>query len=496
MEASWEDYFEPTPSTSKESSEPMNVPEWPAGDNEFVATSNECVPIDWEEVLDPKEPITPFYLKLPPRGKKRSYLPPPKFDDGEEEEPPLMKCFLIRMEDHSDFVNVYGTPGKADEKRRKLGKFRIEGTEKGRSKYTKLTIFANDEEEMNEAVEALRERRQQVDKEKKLLYPMFWKEIDPNHCTICYRPGHQRADCKNCGWCTKKGHQRFECPERTIIDHQHKPRVTLLTTADPTTLPNDPVKLWKIKKHQALSERRKRFFKTVVERKPWFQKPGIVVEAVINKMKPIGPPDNPKNTFALDTEGGGGGFAGNVHVSAWCGTHGVQTVFFTTIKQFLKQKQCLSTPISGIQAPDVLQRSDERTIVKQILLSIFEGARVLYHGGGDMNILGISANDCLEHRIEVFNTQDLFEDFNGLPIGLATHDKFWYHGRTLRREGNQRTSPINGHSPERDSRLTLKIYRKYHQFKEKYGIVPTGDEIRKSKRGYFVEDWLKDHRLF
>ena len=96
-------------------------------------------------------------------------------------------------------------------------------------------------------------------------------------------------------------------------------------------------------------------------------------------MKTIGPKDNLKKTFALDTEGGGGGYACNVHVSGWCGADGAQTVFFTMIKQSLKHKQCLNTPISGIQPPDVIQHSDKRTIVRKILLSIFEGARVLFH---------------------------------------------------------------------------------------------------------------------
>jgi len=110
-----------------------------------------------------------------------------------------------------------------------------------------------------------------------------------------------------------------------------------------------------------------------------------------------------------------------------------------------------------------------------------------------MSIHGINATDCSNHKIEVFNTQDLFEDSDGHPIGLATHDKFWYDGRTLRRKGEQRTSPINGHSPERDSRLTLKVYRKYYQIKEKYGIVPTGDEIRQVKSGYSIKKWFQDH---
>ena len=89
--------------------------------------------------------------------------------------------------------------------------------------------------------------------------------------------------------------------------------MTLLTTTDLSTFTNDPVKLRKIRKHRANSQRRQRFFKEIVERKPWFQIPGIVVEPIIEKMKPIGPKDNLKKTFALDTEGGGGGCAGNVH---------------------------------------------------------------------------------------------------------------------------------------------------------------------------------------
>ena len=106
-----------------------------------------------------------------------------------------------------------------------------------------------------------------------------------------------------------------------------------------------------------------------------------MVEPIIGKMKSIGPKDDLKKTFALDTEGGGGGCAGNVYVSGWCGADGAQTVFFTMIKQSLKHKQCLNTPISGIQAPDVFQHSDKRTTVSKILLSIFEGAPVLFHYG-------------------------------------------------------------------------------------------------------------------
>ena len=126
---------------------------------------------------------------------------------------------------------------------------------------------------MTEAMEALRKRRQQVDKEKKFLYPMFWKEIEPNHCTIFYRTGYERATCKNCSWCTKEGHQRFECPERRIIDYHHKPVVNLVTTNAFQVDTISPLKLRKIKKHQALSEKRRRFFKYTVDRKPDFKFP-------------------------------------------------------------------------------------------------------------------------------------------------------------------------------------------------------------------------------
>ena len=473
------------------------VPYWPQRPSK-IKTIIPAPPVEpiresSEDEWEPKGPIIPFRINLPSRKrKKRSYLRSQQFEDDRSDEQPLIRCFLIKKSEHFDFVNKHGVPGKYKAGRNELSQYRIEGTEYGRSKYTKLTVFASNEHEMNEAVRALKKRRDNLHKEKKRINAFFWKEIDPNHCTICYQTGHDRSHCTNCGWCLKEGHIRFNCPERRGIGepkyHQQKTIVNLIANAESE-------KQKKIIKHANYAAKRRHFFQNVVERKPWFQKPGIVIESIIEKMKPIGPPYELKVTFALDTEGGGDGCAGNVHVSAWCGAHGAQTVFFTTIKKSIANKSCLGTPISGIQTPDVLYRSDDRMVVKKILISIFKNARVLYHGGGDLSNLGINRGDCEENNIETVDTQSLYQDSDGLLIGLATHDTFWYEGRILRREGDTRTSPINGHSPERDSRLTLKIYRKYYQFKEKYGMVPTGEEIRRARHGYNVNKWLKDHAL-
>lgn len=65
-------------------------------------------------------------------------------------------------------------------------------------------------------------------------------------------------------------------------------------------------------------------------------------------------------------------------------------------------------------------------------------------------------------------------------------------GKLLRRE-DLRTSPMNGHPPERDSRLTLHIFWRFHQLNQLFDTVPTGGELRQALLDYNYEKWLKDY---
>ena len=129
--------------------------------------------------------------------------------------------------------------------------------------------------------------------------------------------------------------------------------------------------------------------------------------------------------------------------------------------------------------------TDKRNILEKVrenVLNITRNKRLLLHGGNDLTDLGISSED-VEKNTEIIDTATLFIDWESHSIGLETHDKFWYNHRKLQRDNWVHW--INGHSPERDSQLTLLIHRNY--VKSQYmGRRPTGSDIRRAKNNRYI----------
>lgn len=190
---------------------------------------------------------------------------------------------------------------------------------------------------------------------------------------------------------------------------------------------------------------------------------------------------------------GWGRNTGNVHVSASWWQHHVQTIFPDTIKRRISETE-LTTPNSGVQAPDLMYWSGVKSWVESKLLEILWNDGVHRHGGNDLTSLGINQSDLEASNVETSNAQSLW-DRNGGFIGLACHGASWCNGELLKREGDLRISLPDMHSPERDIRLTLHIYREFHQLNQLLGIVVTGDELRQVLQDSNYEKWVKHYGL-
>jgi len=390
-----------------------------------------------------------------------------------QEESGRYRCFLIESRERPRFLNSYGAPIAPKrlreeqfdyDERLALANSKISSTDSRRSYFTKLSIHESKPGELELGFEALSSLKKKLNEERNR--PLYWEEIPKEHCTICYYSDHFRESCDRCGWCRRKGHFKQQCPWNS-----QEERAVLSVTRQGTPK-NKP---WK---KEFLRER---------DISAWWKHPGRVHSFWLDMMKPIGPSGKEKLTLAIDTEGG----AANVHVSAWVnGTFGVETVYFDTIK-LDPTKKSTCTPISGVQEPELL-RGTPLEKVRENILKIANNKRLLMHGGNDLSSLGITSQDVKENNIEILDTATLFIDSNLHPIGLETHDKFWYNGKKLQR--NSWVHPINGHSPERDSRLTLLIYKNYVNSPTVYGTRPNGSDIRKAKNNnYNLENWKNDH---
>lgn len=129
--------------------------------------------------------------------------------------------------------------------------------------------------------------------------------------------------------------------------------------------------------------------------------------------------------------------------------------------------------------------------VRKKLLFIFKDKRVIVHGDCDMSALNLTTEELIQNGVEIVDTAKLYRDSNMQPIGLENHDKFWYEGKKLQRGSWHH--PINGHSPERDCRLTLLIYKKYIQFQESQQDQPSGNDIRKARNStYNFNKWKQE----
>lgn len=237
-----------------------------------------------------------------------------------------LRCFLIKSEDQSRFLNSFGAPVLEKQleeyrfdylERKELANKDIRSTNRTQSLYTKITVVGDSPEELEEGVKALEKARSKWNGRRR--NPMFWEELSISHCTICYSTGHTRESCAHCGWCRKPGHFKAQCPEkpweREGLLGSRKPRISL-----------NESKKWK------------KEFLDDMDARPWWRQPGKVFYEWLLMMKPIGLENRKKPTLAVDTEGGGA----NVHVSGYVnGTFGIQTIYFDMLR--------IDTPVHQFQ---------------------------------------------------------------------------------------------------------------------------------------------------
>ncbi|XP_053212538.1 nodal modulator 1-like [Panonychus citri] len=106
---------------------------------------------------------------------------------------------------------------------------------------------------------------------------------------------------------------------------------------------------------------------------------------------------------------------------------------------------------------------------------ISRGRRLITQGKDDLLKLQLNPERLKVYNIQHVDLQDLWPGKQ--PIGLVSLDKFLFHDhQKLRRED---TSHVTiGHSPERDTRVTLKAYMQLLNLKEKNINIPTAEVVR------------------
>ncbi|XP_053209387.1 uncharacterized protein LOC128393272 [Panonychus citri] len=353
--------------------------------------------------------------------------------------------FMIATSFLRTVFNNYGTPILD---RLKIKQAMFQSTQIKHRAFAKITISTSSENNLKVAINLLRN----------CLPPeTTWRMLDKNHCSICFRPDHNMINCSSCSACFKLGHKIANCPWLKPNEVQ-----------TPTVNTVNSFNYKKHKRQQKTKPMRDQFNRT------FWQSPGLIPpEDILNKMQPIGLP--PKPTLALDTEGvSAENLALSVCLSGWFETRtlGVQTVYFDYIKT--ENIKNLSTPITGINSTEVLYKSQPIEIIKTNLLSLCRNKRLLVFDqqNSDLRRLTITENDLIQNSIELVNVQELFGN-----VSLQLLVDFFFPGTTgLKRHDPDK--PISGHSPETDSRYTLKLYRKFVTLKEEKKEFPIGDELR------------------
>ena len=182
-----------------------------------------------------------------------------------------------------------------------------------------------------------------------------------------------------------------------------------------------------------------------------------------------------KMTLALDVEGDGNGGVGvgNVHLSGWFGDIiRIQTLYYAEIKS--EKVTNPHTIITGLQINDLQNGISLDAAVMQFL-SLSTCCRLIAMGNGDFKSLGITQQNLEGRFIEHLNLQDLWP--HRQPGGLESLDRFLFPDhQKLRRHDDQHVTV--GHSPERDSRVTLKAYIEFLKLQQKEIPIPSAETIR------------------
>lgn len=393
----------------------------------------------------------------------------PKFDlSVYPSKNPPMKCFILDSQHAKLFINEHGLP------KRKFhtltsSNFTVFGGENNRHEKSKITIIGKDRMSVKQAEDNLNYAMR--NESKRLRQHINIKQIPINHCTICYSSDHDRTICNNCAYCSCTDHIRKRCPKL----NKDSQTVMIITSGSKRKLEEEVGKAARRKRNQL----RKRTALGYSSKK-WFQMIDEFNEEQLKHLVKIGPSDsNMKETIALDTEGPGmtkekSKYAGSVCIDGYFGGKlRIQTVYFT----FIKQKTLVINPnvvYSGLYHQD-MKRAVPIERVRNVILKIIKDRRVLLHGGGgsDLDRVGITAKDIQENNVEVVNTINLFRG-----VGLNALSEYYWPGKDhLKRNSGHKV--IDGHSPERDARITLRLYLEYCKGTRNGETIPSERELRK-----------------
>ena len=278
--------------------------------------------------------------------------------------------------------------------------------------------------------------------------------IPREHCTGCYKSGHERTQCRVCSYCLELGHIRQTCPDN--------PRRELFVS----TITHN---------NQRANKKRNIRFRPYDSR-PWFRRPNEFERSYLDHLQPIGPRNLQLETLAIDIEGSGpAGGPDCVNVCGWVGNKNGQAhdLYFVVIR--VRRK--LKNPATGITGNQVEDLWDGTPIeeVRDKIKSMLPGRRVVTHGGNDLDLLGIDETFLQNNRVITVDTSKIFnESGDKQSIGLAKivkffDIKFW--------DRNRPCSLIQGHSSEKDARATLKCYQRAMTLLNNYHQLPSKEEI-------------------
>lgn len=424
----------------------------------------------------------------------------------------FMTCFLTLALQARQFFNRAGAPfsefhgpRKADgtRERNKFYKytsdcdFQLSSTEPCNRKFTKITIESDS--------------KNGLDKGKKVLNMLFnifgerkyLNEIDPEHCPICFKVGHDGSDCQNCGYCGMNNHQMKDCRQKNRDDERRFARNRARgygSTSRPEAYEQQEVPERNLNKKQRKNkiktQKRNQARKEIYNKPAWREK-GESIDARAGRCKPIGLVGELHNrkAFALDTEKVTTAFgdrkACQVAVAGFDYQFGIQVIYHTKIENLGMVTS--NTPISGFQYQD-LAEAKPLEAVKEELLECFRDNAVIVYGFGDLELLNITPMNVQEWSILAENVQKIMGDRHSI-ISLERLSEFFYPRRDVLARKFP-TKPTQGHDCCRDVRITMKIYKKLSDLRKSIEMIPSAEEIKRyTENGENFNGWMRDRIL-
>ncbi|XP_053206589.1 uncharacterized protein LOC128390843 [Panonychus citri] len=374
------------------------------------------------------------------------------------------QCFLVLSIFAPKFTSYFGHVWRPEII---SPEYEISGTPKEMNKYTKLTVTANHPDKIRMAHHKLNQYTELLNyKNSRNSTQIQLIQIPENHCSLCFRSDHMKINCNYCSYCSE------------LVKTDNQVTITAVVQS-------------KSKKNAYVREQRKlrrRKLRAAYGGKPWWKSLNNPIPEQLENYVPIGPKTNKKETLGLDIEGDGHGGVGSVHLSGWFGPEiRIQTVYYAQVKNHHIVNPL--TLITGLQINDLTKGLTLDDISMQVA-EISRGRRLITQGKEDLQKLQLTPA-----RLRVYNIQhiDLQELWPGKqPIGLVSIDKFlFYKFQKLRREDDSHVTI--GHSPERDSRVTLKAYMELQKLTDRNIPIPSAEIVREMvKNGQNISHWLSE----